>query len=368
MRVLPTPRMPAELAPSLPCPPRPRPQWDIVKSVVKSVAGLQGRKFKVGWADSGGVVGRLSAAACCLTAHVAHRSLLTPLAAPLSLRPPARPQELLPEGFPGEEGEGGGRRKPGLLAQVRGGGGWQAGWRRAERSRKVNTLAGWQARRQSSWCSPCPASCRPLPATHHRLAATQLQALGKGRREPGAAGGEDAPSGEELRAEHKRRMLFGQAHLARASQSAAAAATATSLRAATAAAAPGSGSPRSVPPSPAAAMGRAAGASEGATPHGRGSSEEAAEVAGSGQVFPSLQGATSALSGASRHASGGQEGEEDGGDAAAAALLGRQPDGGGGGGGSTARGLPTPRWAKQLASGAKKGLTKLRDSLQDQPH
>ena len=27
-------------------------------------------------------------------------------------------QELLPEGFPGEEGEGGGRRKAGLLAQL----------------------------------------------------------------------------------------------------------------------------------------------------------------------------------------------------------------------------------------------------------
>ena len=55
-------------------------------------------------------------------------------------------------------------------------------------------------------------------------------------------------------------------------------------------------------------------------------------------------------------------------DAAASALLGHgggQAGGGAGASGARSHHLATPRWAKQLASKAQKGLNKLRDSLQD---
>lgn len=158
-------------------------QWDIVKSVVKSVAGLQGRKFKV-WLLSFGEGGRgallgTEESHCTWLAHCSkYKAMLlgeggvlqlasrawrrrrhcnggatarrkqqlstahfpAQLSAPhacstSAANRPAHPppfacesinrlnrlmQELLPEEFPGDEGEGGGRRKQGLLAQVRG--------------------------------------------------------------------------------------------------------------------------------------------------------------------------------------------------------------------------------------------------------
>lgn len=245
---------------------------------------------------------------------------------------------------------------------------------------------GWQIGQSLTHCPPY---------TH----LLQLQALGKGKKDHSSVA-EAAVSEEDFRAEHKRRMLFGQAHPRTAASTA-------SQRALPAAGGPGAaagtamGSPSAaMPASPARsagggvaspAGGRSAGPSGGGTPRGFPSKAfddvAGADVAGTGQVFPSLQGAAATLgsssrepcaanavheepgcvTGASQDATGAQAAEPAAAvtaDPAATALLGQQPGGGGAGGGGKA--LHTPRWAKQLASGAKKGFTKLRDSLQDQ--
>jgi hypothetical protein len=392
-----------------------RVQWDIVKSVVKSVAGFQGRKFKVCsvllkmWFKTAPVVRSfadlllllllpLLQSACfalmhsppllcssflltllSLAVYALHSAAGCPSFASLPL------QELLPEGFPGEDGDGGGRRKPGLFAQ--------------------------------------------------------LQALGKGGRGKDAAAAaagpeEAAPSGEDLRAQYKRRMLFG--HMALPSPTpgpsagASAAAEAASgaavsggtagdspVRGAAAAAQPvqplaaqdggSDGSPSAaaqaaqpvtpgtlalqsaVPsggvfsqgdtgpaPDDAARSGKvfavpsgplAAGISSPAAPrfspgplasgtHGAGAAPLASTAA-----FGSI-GSIAVAEPEGAAAADGEDGSGGGGGgtdsaAAAAALFGQAPDQRG------SHHLQTPRWAAKLASKAQKGLHKLRDSLQD---
>lgn len=221
----------------------------------------------------------------------------------------------------------------------------------------------------------------------------QLQALGKGRKEgAGVAGGEAVLSGEDLRAQHKRRMLFG--HMLPATPGAAQAPHApaapplppgvtggASVADAPAAEASG-GSPGAaslgVAGSPGASpAARSAAASGGTTP--RRASED---VAGAGEVFPGplaaglappaplasgAFGSTAAFSSATLPnlepaASAGSEAGRP--DPAASAPPGQQQAGGGAGGGSRGA-LPTPKWAAKLASKAQKGFHKLRDSLQE---
>ncbi|KAL4419415.1 hypothetical protein ABPG77_006342, partial [Micractinium sp. CCAP 211/92] len=310
-------------------------KWDTVKSVVKSVAGLQGRKFK----------------------------------------------ELLPEGLPGEgDGEGGARRKLGLLQQ--------------------------------------------------------LKELGKSRRDGGGvAAGEPGLSEEELRAQHKRRMLFGQAN-PRSAASTPMGAPAAEAGATTVVLARGgssSGQEGSAVGSPftatlsggaaAAALasaqadlvpaGEASAARCGAQPSGgsRGASagpsspqrRSVDEVAAVGEVFAAPVAAPPQAAGPLGRGLAYESLEPFGSstllapevpdpgplqaaaDAPAAAsaeapLPMPQPpwpasvpanaaSGGSGSGSSSGSGtrttLSTPRWAKQLASKAQKGLHKLRDSLQE---
>lgn len=269
----------------------------------------------------------------------------------------------------------------------------------------------------------------------------QLKELGKGRREGGGAPvGELGISEEELRAQHKRRMLFGQAHPRSAAGTPTAAPTAAPVMAAAAAsaaaatAAQGDGgsaqdgtagvSPRAAAAAGAAATAAVAAAQPGLAPlaaalHGAaapvssGASAPSAPSGGSGPSSPARQsvdevaaaGAVFAPLTAGPLGSGlasddlepfGSstlvlpEAPEPGSGQAAAdvSVAGRAPPapateaqpmpqppragafaaGSSGSSGGSAGGrahMSTPRWAKQLASKAQKGLHKLRDSLQD---
>ena len=207
---------------------------------------------------------------------------------------------------------------------------------------------------------------------------TPLQ--GKGRKEAGPGAPGEAPlSEEELREQQKRRMLFGQSWPAAAPK--------VPQQAQQAQQQPGGGSGAPLSPARTAEGGETAAGgpdSTGISPQGSGHAE--AEAAAPGEIYSSLSAAASAagplgagpfgsrLSSLDLPATPLHPEDSDGmgpssssgrgaaaADPAAAALLGGPPGGSGGG----RQGLTTPRWAKSLASGAKKGLAKAKEALRE---
>ncbi len=230
------------------------------------------------------------------------------------------------------------------------------------------------------WYQPL---CRNCP-----LLSSPPQSKGRKEAGPGAAG-EVPLSEEELREQQKRRMLFGQSWPAaapKAPQQAQQQAQAQQQQQQQPGGGGGGTAAAASPAHAAGGEGRASGpGSAGVSPRGSGHAEAAAAP---GEIYGSLSAAASAAGPLASGAFGSRLGSlelpapplhpEDSGsmapgsssgrggqaDPAAAALLGGPP-GGGSGGGSGRAGLTTPRWAKSLASGAKKGLAKAKEALRD---
>ena len=220
-------------------------------------------------------------------------------------------------------------------------------------------------------------ACGVLP--HSLLPPHPLQ--GKGRKEagPGAAG-EPPLSEEELREQQKRRMLFGQSWPAAAPKAPPPPPPPQQQQ-------PGGGSGAPLSPAQTAGGGEAAaGGPDSAGISPRGSDHAESEAAAPGEIYSSLSAAASAagplvggpfgsrLSSLDLPAPPLHPEDSDGmgpssssgrgaaaADPAAAALLGGPP----GGSGGSRQGLTTPRWAKSLASGAKKGLAKAKEALRE---
>ncbi|KAL4444145.1 hypothetical protein ABPG75_011882 [Micractinium tetrahymenae] len=319
-------------------------KWDTVKSVVKSVAGLQGRKFK----------------------------------------------ELLPEGFPGDgDGEGGSRRKLGLLQQLKelgkgrkdgssaaaGEPGLSEEELRAQHKRRM--LFG-QAHPRSTASTPAatPAAAPALAAAAAAGAAVAAAAVARGS----SSSGQEGAGGVSPRAAAAAGAAAAAAVATAASDLAPLGAASSALRGTQAAgrsrdASSGPSSParQSVdevaaagevfapPPAAAGPLGQGL-ASDSLGPFGSSNTlllEHEPSDPGPGQAAGGAPGAATAEAAVPRPMP--QPPWPASAPAPAAAATGAS----GTAGGSGRTHLSTPRWAKQLASKAQKGLHKLRDSLQD---